>query len=230
MEKEIDLKMLWRIMIKHYKLIAGITVGCTLVTVLATVLFMTPKYKSDVLLYVENKQSDSESLNINDITAAQKLVNTSVIIFQNDVVLQKVMDSLELYYEMDDFKEMISLSSVNSTEVLKIEVTSTDPQEAADIANLLSDVGSSEFLRIVKSGSIELVSPATAADKPSSPNLKLNLAIGLIAGLILSFLFVLVMEMLDTTVKPEDDLYKIYNIPVFAEVMDFDSKGKGEHS
>ena len=41
---------------------------------------------------------------------------------------------------------------------------------------------------------------------------------------IISFL----LEIIDTTIKPGDDLYKMYEIPVFAEIVDFETEGGGK--
>ena len=51
--------------------------------------------------------------------------------------------------------------------------------------------------------------------------LLIGLAIGLVVSLIISFL----LEIIDTTIKPDDDLYKQYEIPVFAEIIDFETEG-----
>ena len=34
------------------------------------------------------------------------------------------------------------------------------------------------------------------------------------------------MEIIDTTVKNDDDLFKMYKIPVFGEILDFEQKGE----
>lgn len=44
----------------------------------------------------------------------------------------------------------------------------------------------------------------------------------------LSVLLALFLEVIDTTVKPGDDLYKMYGIPVFAGIVDIESEGKGK--
>ena len=51
------------------------------------------------------------------------------------------------------------------------------------------------------------------------------LVIGLLIGLVLSLVISFLLEIVDTTIKPSDDLYKQYDIPVFAEIIDFDAEG-----
>ena len=55
--------------------------------------------------------------------------------------------------------------------------------------------------------------------------LRWGLGRGLLAGLALGLAISFLLEIIDTTIKPGDDLYKIYEIPVFAEIVDFESEG-----
>jgi len=48
---------------------------------------------------------------------------------------------------------------------------------------------------------------------------------GFLVGLILALGIAFLIEIVDTTIKPDDDLYAIYDIPVFAEIVDFEVEG-----
>ena len=45
---------------------------------------------------------------------------------------------------------------------------------------------------------------------------------GLIAGGVLAAAVAFLIEFLNKKVKPDDDLYELYGIPVFAEILSFD--------
>ncbi|MDR1629891.1 MAG: hypothetical protein LBS36_06735, partial [Oscillospiraceae bacterium] len=64
----------------------------------------------------------------------------------------------------------------------------------------------------------------TFPESPSSPNLVLNSAIGLLVGLGLSSVFVLIRDKYDVYVKNEEFLLNRYNIPVLAAIPSFDQK------
>ena len=49
--------------------------------------------------------------------------------------------------------------------------------------------------------------------------------LNLIGGLALSLVISFILELVDTTVKHDDDLNKMYKIPVFGEIMDFEQNG-----
>ena len=48
---------------------------------------------------------------------------------------------------------------------------------------------------------------------------------GMLGGLILALGISFLIEIVDTTVKSDDDLYEMYDIPVFADIIDFDVEG-----
>ncbi|NLV69310.1 MAG: polysaccharide export protein, partial [Clostridiales bacterium] len=63
-----------------------------------------------------------------------------------------------------------------------------------------------------------------------TPNVKLNTAIGFLLGLILSVLLVLLLDMLDVTIRSEEDLTKLVDIPVLGVIPTIDmldSKANG---
>lgn len=229
MEQELDLKIVWHMFVKHIKFISVITVAVTIIAFLVSYFVISPKYTSEALLYVENKQNSTDNLNINDITAAQKLVNTCSILFTSDSMLDKLKAELELNYSMNALSKMITVESVNSSEILKITVITENTAESEKIASKLVELSQSEFLRVVKSGTIEVVSNPMTSSTPTSPNIPLYTAIGLILGFIGACAIVILRELFNVTVNEDDDLYKIYNVPVFAEIMDFQVKAKEDY-
>lgn len=120
---------------------------------------------------------------------------------------------------------MISVSSVNSTEVMRITASNSDPELASDIVNVLVRLAQDEFVRVIKSGSIEVVEYGETAATPSFPNPLIFAAIGFIIGAAISYVISFIVEMLNVTVSSKDDLAKLYSVPVFAEIMDFEGIG-----
>jgi capsular polysaccharide biosynthesis protein len=205
-----------------------IVAGMVIFGALAFVYFywvVAPSYTASTLMYVNNtnRQTLSEDLNVNDLAASQKLVNTYIVILQNETLMNSVLEvcGLSSTTSVTQLSRMVSMKAVNNTEVLNISVTSNDPQLSADIANAFSAVAPAEIIRVVKAGSVEVISPATPPIRPSGPNVRLNTFIGLLIGGILCSLAILAFELLDNTIKGQDDLEKHYSIPVLGEIPDF---------
>lgn len=225
MEDTLNLKQFLNVLRKRFIPIIITSVLTAAAAFLAAKFIIPKSYESSAMLYVENNQNTSDSLNINDITAAQKLVNTCQIIFQSNTMLDTVIFELDLPYTKEELKEMISVSSVNSTEVMRITASNSDPELASDIVNVLVRLAQDEFVRVIKSGSIEVVEYGETAATPSFPNPLIFAAIGFIIGAAISYVTSFIVEMLNVTVSSKDDLAKLYNVPVFAEIMDFEGIG-----
>ncbi len=220
-EEVLDLGYLFRILKKHLVFVILVGVLCGAAAFAFSEFVMTKKYESSALLYVENSQQTSESVNINDINAAQKLVNTCQIIFKSGTVMENLIANLDLPYTKEQLNNMITAQSVNSTEVMQLVVETTDPQEAEKIVNELVRLSNIEFLRVIKSGSLEVIDYGEIDTRPSSPNVPLITIAGLLVGLVIAYIIVFVKDMLDVAVKHDDNLSKLYGIPVFAEITDF---------
>jgi capsular polysaccharide biosynthesis protein len=227
-EGTLDLKKLLQVFTEHWiPIIAAAVVAAGIGFSLAK--FVIPKrYTSEALMYVENSASkrDDSSININDINAAQKLVNTCQILFTSNYVFDDLNAHFGNIYTNEQLKKMIKIESVNSTEVLRVSVETGDPQESWNVANELVSLASDEFQRIIKGGSIETVSPPVFPQKHTFPNALYFTAGGAVIGLALLYIFFLIKDMLDTKVKPDDDLTAIYDLPVYAEILDFETADK----
>lgn len=226
MDDVLDLNYLFKVFKKHIVFIILIAIIGGSAAFVVSNFFIQKKYTSEAMLYVENNQQASDTVNVNDITAAQKLVNTCQILFKSNTMLENIIINLDLPYTKRQLDDMITAQSVNSTEVMSLKVESTDPQEAQIIVNELVRLANIEFARVIKSGSIEVIDYGEVNTSPSYPNVNLITAAGLLIGAVLSYVIVFIKEMFDVVVKHDDDIAKMYNIPVFAEIMDFNSKTK----
>lgn len=227
MEETLDISAFLKTLKKHFVIIVTFGLLAGIASFLISNFMVTKKYESMALLYVENSQNTSESLNINDINAAQKLVNTCQILFKSGTALDALIDNLDLPYTKDQLSEMITAESVNSTEVMRLKVESEDPVEAQIIVNELVKISEEEFKRIIKSGSIEVVELGEINTEPSFPNVQIITFLGLAVGLAIAFFSFFIRDMLDVAVKHDDNLSKAYDVPVFAEIMEFDSASSG---
>ncbi len=191
---------------------------------------ISPKYMSSVSLYVFNNAiTNSENVNLNDISAAQKLVNTYIVILENNQILSEVGDSLSVHMTAKELKNSLTMESENNTEVLKITAKTTNPELSAEICNKIAEVAPDVLKRVVKAGAVEVINIARAADMPSSPDIKKNTVIGGFFGIVVSYLVFLMYYVLDNTIKGEEDLKKHIDVPVIGEIPNFDKyihKGK----
>ncbi len=87
-----------------------------------------------------------------------------------------------------------------------------------DAAKLKDTKAQKEIERDGSKTPITIYQPAEAEGSPSKPNVKLNLIIGGIIGLMFGFGLAFFLEYLDTSVKSMEDLEKTLGVPVLAVV------------
>lgn len=234
-ENTIDLKALFLTILKHIKFIILVTLIGAIGALTLTKFFITEKYTSTAQIYVDprsNTTSESQ-LSYNDLTAAEKLVNTCQILFTGDRMAECVIEDLDNKYGKEGFtipeiKSMITVEAATTgTSVMNIKVTSTDGELSAIIANIIRERAAEVYKEIVEGGVVKTVNEAMVPTQPSSPNLLKNTLIGFALGLFLSCAVVIIAELVDTKIKPTDDLMQMYGIPLFAEIMDFETNVKG---
>lgn len=214
-EESIDLRDLLDIFTRKWKILLFITISCGLIVFLVSAFIITPIYTAQVTMYVNNtKKAMSDSINYNDITASQMLVDSYVEIVKSNTVLSEVAETADLGYEVKQIRKMLNASAVNGTEIFAVSISNENPEHAAKLANTIAQIAPTKILDYVEASSVKVIDYAVAPEQPSSPNVVVNTFIGLIAGFILSVFLVIVLEMFDTRVKDEEDLERIAEIPV----------------
>ncbi len=200
----------------------------------AAAFFIEPLYSSSVRLYVNNSSlslgSASLSISSSEISAAQSLVRTYIVILKDQTTLEKVIEKAELSYTHEELYDMIDAYSVDDTEVMKVEITSKDPYEAAKIANCIADVLQIRIAEIIKGTSMEVVGYATPDLQKISPSITKYTAIGFILGFVLATVVVVIIALSDKTIHDEDYLLKAEDYPILAKVPDLYDDGVGKYS
>ena len=235
-ELEIDVLELARALWKKawaILLVAVIVAGSVLA---CTVVFIKPKYTAQSLLYVNSSNislgSAKVSISASELSAAQSLVDTYIVILKTRTTLNDVIAQSGVPYTYEEIIEndMIKAEAVNSTEVFAIEVTSTDPKEAETLANTIGAVLPNKIASIVEGSSARIVDYAVVPSKKSSPNLTKNTLIGFVLGAFLAAAAVVVEKLMDTKVRDTDYLKQTYDIPVLAVIPDLTSSGGKNYS
>ena len=120
-------------------------------------------------------------------------------------------------------KKDISVTSVKDTEVIKITVSHENALYAAKIANEIAKVFSEKINEIYKINNIYIVDEAEVAEAPSNINHAKDILLFAFIGLVLSLSYTFVLNMLDTTVKTQEEIEKNYDIPVLATIPSIES-------
>lgn len=218
----IDLMHIAKILWKRVWIIIVSALLCATIGFSVAAFAIAPKYSSSVMLYVNNSSlslgNTSLSISPSELTAAQSLAKTYIVILKNRTSLNQVIEKSGVSYTYEELDGMITASTVNETEVLQITVTSTDPYEAAKIVNCIAEVLPQRISEIIEGSSMEVVDAGVAQNNKVSPSITKYTAIGFILGAVISVFALVVLAMLDDTVHDEDYVLKNYKYPILAKV------------
>lgn len=230
-ELEIDLQQVFGALLNKAWLIGIVAVVCAVVTLVGTLLFITPTYKSSAMFYVNNNSMSlgdvASSITSSDISASRGLVKSYIVILKTRETLNDVIDYAELDRTYAEIMGMISAEAVDSTEIFRVTVTSPDAEEAEKIANAIAYILPKRITSIVEGTSAKVVEAAVQSARPSSPSYTKNTMIGLLLGLVLSAGVVVLKTILDTTIRKEEDIIQTTQYPILAAVPDMEAPGKG---
>ena len=190
----------------------------------------TPMYNSSTTLVLAKAQEGdptSTSITATDITVNSKLVATYSEIIKSDATVRDVIKNLGLNLKEESVKKNISVTDVEDAEVIEITVSNEDPVIACQIANELANVFISKTKDIYKIDNVHVLDVAEVEDVPANINNMKDTALFATIGLVISFVYVFILNMLDNTVKNQEELEKQLKVPVIATIPNYDPDKKG---
>lgn len=236
LDREVDLwellRTLWR---KAWVMALAAVLGASLFLG-GTLLFIPKRYTASALLYVNSSTismgSTKVSISASELSAAQSLVDTYIVILKTRTTLNEVIEQSGVPYTYEEIikSDMIHAAAVNSTEVFSIEVTSKDPKEAEKLANTICAVLPNKIASIVEGSSARIVDYAVEPAEKSSPSLGKNTILGGLLGGVLAFLGIALAFLTDTKIQDVDYLKQSYDLPVLAVIPDLTAKDGKNYS
>ena len=107
---------------------------------------------------------------------------------------------------------------MSDSEVIKISVTNEEPETASKIANELATVFSEQVKEIYNIDNVHVVDMAEKPSEPSNINHAKDVMIFVLIGVVISAIYVLLDNMLDTTIKTTEDIEKTCGVTVLASI------------
>lgn len=191
---------------------------------------ITPMYESSVMFYVNNNNlslgDTSFSITSGDLSASKDLVDSYIVILESRSTLNDVIDYAGVKKSYKEVKDMITAASVNGTEIFKVVVTSPSAKEADKIADSIAYILPKQISNIIDGTAAKIVDTSIVASSPSSPSYPKNLAIGIILGMLVSVAWITIKELLNITIRTEEDVEYVCQYPILASVPNMLSSAK----
>lgn len=216
MEETISLQDLFKTLKKRAGLIALMTIIAITIAGVVSFLVLTPMYQTSTQILVNQEQSEAAQLTNQNIQTDLQLINTYSVIIKSPAILDEVASQLGLDLSVEQLNEKITVATAENSQVVDVTVQDEDPALAVDIANTTAKVFEAEIKSLMSVDNVSILSPAVLKENPApvAPNPILNMAIAAVIGLMLGVGIAFLLEYLDTSIKDQQDIEDILNIPL----------------
>lgn len=177
-------------------------------------LLMPPVYSAQATDFVSigGEAGQSDSLYQNSEFALNRVGSYTQMV-HSPAVLHPVVQDLELPMTIRQLDNSVTVTNPTGTVLLNVVATSGSASHARAIANAVARELSQqiEALETPRSGEaspvkVTMAVPAALPLSPTSPRMKLNMALGLLIGLVLGAAYATFRHQVDTTVKSSEEL------------------------
>lgn len=202
----------------------GSLVLALLVCVLASMLFAfaSPRsYTATAQAYLRVKvQGDPAQSTLSHYNAAQLAAmkaDAVVPVFTSAAVAQRVVDSLKLDETAEEFASSVSAARVPETVSVRVSVTTSSSRRAQILADEVVRQAAVEIKDLEGDDSpveIVLLSSAELISAIRAPALMTCVAVGLLAGIVLGYVWILTQELLDKSLREPGEVREALSVPV----------------
>lgn len=211
---------LLQLMRKHLKLVILLPIVCALAMGVYSYAFMANTYTASTSMYVLAKQSSSSSNNDNGVNyqslnASQMLANDVSTLLKSDRVAADTADDLH----MSSLKGYSTkVTSETTSRVITLQVTGSDPDTAAAVANKMASNVSKVAQQVMDVQSVNVIDEAVSPATSSGPNRTMYTAVAFLAGLFVAIAIVVLSDMLNTRVRNADEVEELLGLPVIGRM------------
>lgn len=224
--EELDLKELFNIFWSKKIPIILLVLIFAVLGFIYTMTMVTPMYTASTTLVLassHNEDGTATSTTTNSITTADVTLNSNLVSTYSELVksknvLRQVISNLGIDISEESLRNNVSVKSVQNTELIEITVTTQIPEYASKIANEIAKVFTDKVGEIYNINNVHVVDEAETPNEPSNINYQKNIVIFAFIGAVIAVLYVLIANMLDTTIKTADDIEKQFKLPVLASI------------
>ncbi|HEY5556688.1 YveK family protein [Acetobacterium sp.] len=226
--KSINLLELFDIVIKKWWLILLLTMAGFATAYSITAIFVTPIYEAKTVLFIgqENSGLASIGISLGQLEADSQLITDYKQIALTHLVIDEVMKNTGMNIAYNEFQKDVVIETVKDSRLFTVGFRHTDPQIAKMVSDELAKQLTLAVSQIVGVENIRILDQATVPQKPIAPNKLLNAVIGGLLGLFASLFIVIIMFLLNDTVKDEEDIETLIGISVLGSIPKFKREAK----
>lgn len=193
---------------------------------------IVPKYKSvaTLVLVKSSEESKEQTITQTEVTLNQKLVATYTELIKTNTVLREVIQNLGYSISEETLRNNVSVKLVTSTQLIEIAVTNEKPEIAQALTNEIVQVFMRKANEMYKLNNINIVDEAKLPTLPYNINHMKDIIVFIAIGIIVSMAYIFITNMLDSTIKGQEEVEQKLGLTVLAQIpqYDYEMKKKGK--
>lgn len=227
MEESLNMQQIWNLLKKNKWIILISMCACALLMSVYLYFFSTPIYESETQVLINQSVPENTVVQTQDVQANLQLINTYASIITSPRILSQVSDKMDEAYSTKELEQMIKVNSTSDSQVVKINVESSNALDAVRIANKTVSIFSKDIPKIMKINNIYILSEASldADEAPIKPHKALLIAVATLLGMILGIIIMFIRNLFDRSIKTASDVEQTLGLPVLSiinEIKDED--------
>lgn len=218
-----ELNKIFSILLKHIKTIIVTTIITVIIFGIAIFTVVKPKYQSTAEIIVNQRLEKNADLSLQQQAQATdlQLVNTYKSILNSQTIASAVKDKVgKTAYNQSTLDVQTDVSS----QVISINVTSHNDNEAAEIANTTASVFKQKIKKIMNVNNVSIISKARVNNKAVFPKKTISLLLGFVVGIVLGSFLALLKEYNDKTITTVDYITNNLGLVDLGTISDIDMK------
>lgn len=181
-----------------------------------------PQYTASCRVFVNREGAGS---NYNEQLYALYLRKDCEVILTGRNVAAQIVENLGIKVSPDVVSKKIIVAAADDTHVLELTYTDTNPKRAAAILNELCEVGAEELKRHITDASVTVMYYADVPVIPTGGTVVRDTVLGAAIGLVLAAAVLIVIFLLDDTIRSEDDVARYLGLSTLGAIPSSEELG-----
>ncbi|MCR8842236.1 Wzz/FepE/Etk N-terminal domain-containing protein [Paenibacillus sp. SC116] len=219
---EVGIKEILQVIRKRSWWLVTIVVLASVCAGIVSLYLLQPKYEASSQIIISSTNTTGQSLmSINEVNMDLRLMDTYKEIIKTVAMMKKVTaNHPDIEHTPEELSRRLQVNSASSTQVITLSYQHENYSQAVKTVNAIVLEFQREIPSLMNIDNVSILGLANeeAVPAPVSPNIVFNVAVTFMISLVGGVALFVLLEMLDDTVKSEEELARLLNLPVLATV------------
>ena len=215
---EFDFKEFFNYYMSKFILVFVLAVIGFIASLVYTNFMQTPLYSSHTSIILAKTNDNSSAITQSDISLNTNLISTYREIVKSRLILSQVIENLNLDIKESALAGMITVSSVENTELIDISVSNSNNTMACNIANEIAKVFKKEISNIYNIENVNIVDVAVISPTPYNIHPYKQYFFGTGLGFIIGSIILLIIFCFDDTITKREDIEETVELSLLGNI------------